>query len=82
MFTLNKKEIWLMKDTIKPNDLNRVAGAINTSLLTFSLYLGISDSPTSAMVAPKEYPTTSTFEYPVLFITKSMTAGKSYIPIS
>jgi len=57
--------------------LKLVAGAMSASLLTLSLYSGLSDKPTKATVAPKEYPTMSSLEYSVFFRMKSITAVKS-----
>jgi len=73
----NCLEIAVMGDVWKLVD-----GAMSASLSILSLYSGLSDKQTKHTVAPTEYPTTSSLEYPVFFRMKSMTAGKSYTPIS
>jgi len=60
----------------------RPAGAIRTRFLIFELYSGLSDNAINGKVPPKEMPATSTLEYPVTDMTKSIAAGKSYTPNS
>lgn len=54
-----------------------LAGAIKIKFLTFLLYSGFSANVIRGMVPPRETPPTSTLEYPVTDITRSMAAGKS-----
>lgn len=62
--------------------LKLVAGAMSASLLILALYSGLSDKQTKDTVAPKEYPTMSSLGYSDFFRMKSITAVKSYTPIS
>lgn len=54
-----------------------LAGAIRIKFRTFLLYSGFSANVIRGIVPPRETPPTSTFEYPVTDITRSMAAGKS-----
>jgi len=65
-----------------PDDLSLDVGAMSTSLLILELYSGLSDRHASDIVVPREYPTTSNLECPVLFRIKSIAVVISYTPIS